>query len=84
MYLFLFFNSSLFFVENLQFLLESLKSADRKTSKSIIFILDEFDLFCQHKNQTLLYNLFDVCQSAQVVLSMHGSYMFSMFSMCSM
>ena len=28
--------------------------------------MDEFDLFCQHKNQTLLYNLFDVCQSAQV------------------
>lgn len=28
--------------------------------------MDEFDQFCQHKNQTLLYNLFDVCQSAQV------------------
>lgn len=55
-----------FSTENLNFLLESLKSSDRKKTKSIIFIMDEFDLFCQHKNQTLLYNLFDVCQSAQV------------------
>jgi len=60
------------FSENLQFLLESLKSADRKTTKSIIFILDEFDLFCQHKNQTLLYNLFDVCQSAQAPMAVIG------------
>ena len=52
--------------ENLNFLLDSLKMADRKKAKSIIFIIDEFDQFCQHKNQTLLYNLFDVCQSAQV------------------
>ena len=35
---------------------------DRR-NKCVIFILDEFDLFTQHKNQTLLYNLLDICQS---------------------
>jgi len=54
------------FAENLSFLLECLKSGDKKHSKPIIFVLDEFDLFCGHHNQTLLYNLFDVAQSAQV------------------
>ena len=34
-----------------------------KNKKCVIFILDEFDLFTQHKNQTLLYNLLDICQS---------------------
>ena len=55
-----------FFTENLTFLLESLKAGSKEKSKPVIFILDEFDLFCHHKNQTLLYNLFDVAQSAQV------------------
>lgn len=67
-------HDKLFYIENLNFLLESLKSANRKTAKSIIFIMDEFDQFCQHKNQTLLYNLFDVCQSAQVLPSSFKSY----------
>lgn len=56
------------FAENLTFLLECLKSGDKKKSKPVIFILDEFELFCAHNNQTLLYNLFDVSQSAQVRL----------------
>ena len=30
----------------------------------MVFILDEFDLFTHHKNQTLLYNLFDTAQAA--------------------
>ncbi|XP_046441995.1 origin recognition complex subunit 4-like [Daphnia pulex] len=60
------------FSENLNFLLNSLKMADRKKAKSIIFIMDEFDQFCQHKNQTLLYNLFDVCQSAQAPMAVIG------------
>lgn len=55
------------FAENLSFLLECLKSGDKKRSQPVIFILDEFDLFCAHHNQTLLYNLFDVAQSAQVI-----------------
>lgn len=60
-------NSYLFvLLENLTFLLQCLRQGDRENSKSVIFILNEFDLFCHHQNQTLLYNLFDVAQSAQV------------------
>jgi hypothetical protein len=68
------------FAENLTFLLQCLKSGDKDKSKSIIFILEEFDLFCTHHNQTLLYNLFNVAQSAQVkngsvtvILCLHSS-----------
>ncbi|XP_052824856.1 origin recognition complex subunit 4 isoform X2 [Octopus bimaculoides] len=59
------------FAENLQFLLESLKSGGQH-SKPILFILDEFDLFAQHRNQTLLYNLFDIAQSAQAPITIIG------------
>ncbi|KAK3106068.1 hypothetical protein FSP39_012004 [Pinctada imbricata] len=59
------------FAENLQFLLEALKSGDQ-SSKPILFILDEFDLFAHHKNQTLLYNLFDIAQSAQAPICVIG------------
>ena len=37
-----------------------------------MFVLDEFDLFAQHHNQTLLYNLFDVAQSAQAPVCVIG------------
>lgn len=60
------------FAENLAFLLDCLKSGNKKTSKSVIFILDEFDSFCQHHNQTLLYNLFDISQSAQTAICVLG------------
>lgn len=50
------------FAEHLEFLLSSLKSGD-KDSKPIVFVLDEFHLFCGHHNQTLLYNLFDIAQT---------------------
>ncbi|XP_058810389.1 origin recognition complex subunit 4 [Phymastichus coffea] len=60
------------FAENLSFLIESLKSGNRKCSKPIIFILDEFDLFCVHHNQTLLYNLFDVAQSDRAPICVIG------------
>ncbi|XP_065085183.1 origin recognition complex subunit 4 [Ochlerotatus camptorhynchus] len=60
------------FAENLAFLLECLKAGDRKKSKSVVFILEEFDLFCSHHNQTLLYNLFDVAQSAQAPICVLG------------
>jgi len=60
------------FAENLAFLLESLRSGSKETSKPVIFLLDEFDLFCHHKNQTLLYNLFDVAQSAQAPICVIG------------
>lgn len=59
------------FADTLLFLLEVLKSGPQN-SKCILFILDEFDLFCQHKNQTLLYNLFDVAQTAQIPVAVIG------------
>lgn len=60
------------FAENLAFLLDTLKAGNNKKSKSIMFVLDEFDLFCAHHNQTLLYNLFDVAQSAQAPICVIG------------
>ncbi|CAN2389041.1 DNA replication origin binding [Pristimantis euphronides] len=60
------------FAENLAFLLEALKTGDRASSCPVIFTLDEFDLFALHKNQTLLYNLFDVAQSAQAPVAVIG------------
>ncbi|XP_063067807.1 origin recognition complex subunit 4 isoform X2 [Engraulis encrasicolus] len=60
------------FAENLAFLLEALKKGDRSSSRPVIFVLDEFDLFAHHKNQTLLYNLLDVSQSAQAPVSVVG------------
>ncbi|XP_059609153.1 origin recognition complex subunit 4 [Phlebotomus argentipes] len=59
------------FAENLEFLLSSLRKGDKK-SKSVIFLLEEFDLFCAHHNQTLLYNLFDVSQSPHVPVCILG------------
>jgi origin recognition complex subunit 4 len=41
-------------------------------SQRLIFIIEEFDLFCAHHNQTLLYNLFDVAQSAQTPICVLG------------
>ncbi|XP_078537895.1 origin recognition complex subunit 4 isoform X3 [Lissotriton helveticus] len=60
------------FAENLAFLLEALKKGDRTSSCPVIFVLDEFDLFAHHKNQTLLYNLFDISQSAQTPVAVLG------------
>lgn len=45
---------------------------NRSSSRPLLFILDEFDLFAHHKNQTLLYNLFDVSQSAQAPVAVVG------------
>ncbi|XP_061571596.1 origin recognition complex subunit 4 [Cololabis saira] len=60
------------FAENLAFLLEALKKGDRSSSRPVLFVLDEFDLFAHHKNQTLLYNLLDVSQSAQAPVAVVG------------
>jgi len=60
------------FSEHLTFLLASLKTGDSSSSKPIVFILEEFDSFCSHKNQTLLYNLFDVAQSRAVPICVLG------------
>ncbi|KAK7083037.1 origin recognition complex subunit 4 [Halocaridina rubra] len=60
------------FAENLAYLLECLRCGTKESSKPIIFVLDEFDHFCHHRNQTLLYNLFDVAQSAQAPICVVG------------
>ncbi|XP_041057564.1 origin recognition complex subunit 4 isoform X1 [Carcharodon carcharias] len=60
------------FAENLAFLLEALRKGNRSSSRPVLFILDEFDLFAHHRNQTLLYNLLDVAQSAQTPVAVVG------------
>ncbi|XP_078260537.1 origin recognition complex subunit 4 isoform X2 [Rhinoraja longicauda] len=60
------------FAENLAFLLEALKKGNRSSSSPVLFILDEFDLFAHHKNQTLLYNLLDIAQAAQTPVAVVG------------
>ena len=42
------------------------------TAKSVIFIMDEFDLFASHPRQTLLYNLFDIAQSRKAPIAILG------------
>lgn len=42
------------------------------TAKSVIFIIDEFDLFASHPRQTLLYNLFDIAQSRNAPIAVLG------------
>ncbi|XP_042202117.1 origin recognition complex subunit 4-like [Callorhinchus milii] len=60
------------FAENLTFLLTALKSGERSSTRPVLFVLEEFDLFVQHKNQALLYNLFDVAKSAQTPIAVVG------------
>ena len=54
---------ALSFASAFTYLLESMRSGDRQ-SRPVIFVLDEFDCFTEHHNQTLLYNLFDMSQTA--------------------
>ena len=42
------------------------------TSKSVIFCIDEFDLFATHARQTLLYNLFDIAQARKAPIAVLG------------
>lgn len=60
------------FSDHLDFLLASLRTGDKRSSKPVIFVLDEFDLFCEHHNQTLLYNLFDTAQTKAVPMIIVG------------
>lgn len=60
------------FADNLTFVLQSFKSGNRDVSKPVVFVIDDFDRFCSHNNQTLLYNLFDVAQSAQAPVCVIG------------
>ncbi|OCT51064.1 hypothetical protein CLCR_08012 [Cladophialophora carrionii] len=43
-----------------------------RTSKSVIFIMDEFDRFTTHPRQTLLYNLFDIAQAKKAPIAVIG------------
>ncbi|KAH9204162.1 P-loop containing nucleoside triphosphate hydrolase protein [Leptodontidium sp. 2 PMI_412] len=45
--------------------------ADR-VAKSVIFVLDEFDLFTTHPCKTLLYNLFDIAQARKAPVVVLG------------
>jgi hypothetical protein len=45
---------------------------DGVTSKSVIFVIDEFDLFASHARQTLLYNLFDIAQARKAPIAVLG------------
>ncbi|OGM43198.1 origin recognition complex subunit Orc4 [Aspergillus bombycis] len=48
-------------------------STDTVTAaKSIVIILDEFDLFVTHPRQTLLYNLFDIAQARKAPVAVLG------------
>ncbi|KAL8339886.1 hypothetical protein RB601_006153 [Gaeumannomyces tritici] len=42
------------------------------TSKSVVFVMDEFDLFTTHGRQTLLYNLFDIAQAKKAPIAVVG------------
>ncbi|KAI1316207.1 origin recognition complex subunit 4 [Mortierella claussenii] len=59
------------FADSLPSLLTFLKAGTRD-QYPIIFIMDEFDLFAQHTKQSLLYNLFDVAQSAEWPIAVIG------------
>ncbi|EMR09044.1 hypothetical protein PNEG_02816 [Pneumocystis murina B123] len=47
-------------------------SPNNITFVSVIFILDNFDLFTQHHRQTLLYNLFDISQTKKAPIAVIG------------
>ena len=51
---------------------EIMGTGDGVTSQSVVFIIDEFDMFAAHPRQTLLYNLFDVAQSRKAPISVLG------------
>jgi len=48
------------------------ESEPGQTAKSVVFILDEFDLFATHPRQTLLYNLFDIAQARKAPIVVLG------------
>lgn len=47
-------------------------SKDGVAAKSVVIILDEFDLFVSHARQTLLYNLFDIAQARKAPVAVIG------------
>ena len=59
------------FSENLAFLREMVQEL-HKSHKSVIFVLEEFDLFLQKQKQTLIYNLLDLVHSSKVQATILG------------
>jgi origin recognition complex subunit 4 len=51
---------------------ETSENPGDQTAKSVVFILDEFDLFTTHPRQTLLYNLFDIAQARKAPIVVLG------------
>lgn len=51
---------------------EIAESNEGVTSKSVVFMMDEFDLFATHARQTLLYNLFDIAQARKAPIAVLG------------
>src|SRR6201999_2416090 len=43
-----------------------------QVAKSVVFVMDEFDLFATHARQTLLYNLLDIAQSRKAPIAVIG------------
>ena len=64
-------SADLSFHKALNLVLGALRSGDKYT-QSVIVLLEEFDLFAHHHNQTLLYNLFDLSQSGFVPMMVVG------------
>ncbi|KHN97047.1 Zinc finger, FYVE/PHD-type [Metarhizium album ARSEF 1941] len=51
---------------------EIMGTEENLTSRSVVFIIDEFDMFAAHPRQTLLYNLFDIAQSRKAPIAVLG------------
>lgn len=61
------------FAEQLSYLLSCLTSGKDRQCRSMIFVLDEFDMFCHSgRTQTLLYNLFDITHAKQAPMCVIG------------
>ncbi|KAL8703626.1 MAG: hypothetical protein Q9201_003196 [Fulgogasparrea decipioides] len=56
----------------LALLAHSSEEEQEQIARSVIFVIDEFDLFASHPRQTLLYNLFDVAQSRNAPIAVVG------------
>ncbi|KAK9836048.1 hypothetical protein WJX84_003886, partial [Apatococcus fuscideae] len=57
--------------DNLSFMREMMQELHR-AHKAVVFVLDEFDLFAKGTRQTLLYNLLDAMQAADMQAAVLG------------
>lgn len=51
---------------------EIMGTDENLTSQSVVFVIDEFDMFASHPRQTLLYNLYDIAQSRKAPIAVLG------------